>query len=78
MVAARTFVSNIPVYAGISNASDTSEIDSSGQRAYHHTTPVSMMYALREALRLIMEVGLENRISAMPGAQPPYGPGWRP
>ncbi len=31
-------------------------------RAYHHTTPISMTYALREALRMLMEEGLEQRI----------------
>ena len=31
------------------------------QRAYHHTAPISMNYALREALRLVLEEGLENR-----------------
>lgn len=31
------------------------------RRAYHHTAPISMIYALREALRLIVEEGLENR-----------------
>ena len=31
-------------------------------RAYHHTTPISMIYALREALRILMEEGLDNRI----------------
>jgi alanine-glyoxylate transaminase/serine-glyoxylate transaminase/serine-pyruvate transaminase len=30
-------------------------------RVYHHTAPVSTVYALREALRLIMEEGLESR-----------------
>ena len=30
-------------------------------RTYHHTAPISMNYALREALRLIEEEGLENR-----------------
>ena len=35
---------------------------SEGQRAYHHTAPISMVYALREALRMAMEEGLENRI----------------
>ena len=34
----------------------------SSTRAYHHTTPISMMYALREALRMMVEEGLENRI----------------
>ncbi|MEE8518426.1 MAG: alanine--glyoxylate aminotransferase family protein [Dehalococcoidia bacterium] len=31
------------------------------QRVYHHTAPISMIYSLREALRLILEEGLENR-----------------
>jgi alanine-glyoxylate transaminase/serine-glyoxylate transaminase/serine-pyruvate transaminase len=31
-------------------------------RAYHHTAPTSMIYALREALRMAMEEGLGNRI----------------
>jgi len=31
-------------------------------RAYHHTSPINMTYALREALRMMMEEGLENRI----------------
>lgn len=30
-------------------------------RAYHHTAPISMNYALHEALRLVSEEGLENR-----------------
>ncbi len=34
----------------------------SQRRAYHHTSPISMTYALREALRMAMEEGLENRI----------------
>ena len=32
-------------------------------RAYHHTAPISMTYALREALRMMMEEGIENRIA---------------
>ncbi|OQW30095.1 MAG: alanine--glyoxylate aminotransferase [Nitrospira sp. SG-bin1] len=32
-------------------------------RAYHHTAPISMVYALREALRLIEEEGLPARFS---------------
>ncbi|MEZ5277817.1 MAG: alanine--glyoxylate aminotransferase family protein [Opitutaceae bacterium] len=32
-----------------------------GARAYHHTAPVNMVYALNEALRLILEEGLEAR-----------------
>ena len=31
-------------------------------RAYHHTTPISMTYALRESLRMLLEEGIENRI----------------
>lgn len=31
------------------------------QRVYHHTAPISMIYSLREALRLVLEEGLENR-----------------
>jgi len=31
------------------------------ERTYHHTAPISMNYALREALRLIHEEGLESR-----------------
>jgi alanine-glyoxylate transaminase/serine-glyoxylate transaminase/serine-pyruvate transaminase len=31
------------------------------ERVYHHTAPVSMNYALREALRLVREEGLEAR-----------------
>lgn len=32
-----------------------------GKRAYHHTAPISMIYALREALRLVAEEGLDAR-----------------
>jgi alanine-glyoxylate transaminase/serine-glyoxylate transaminase/serine-pyruvate transaminase len=32
-----------------------------GSRAYHHTAPISMLYALREALRLVEEEGLPAR-----------------
>lgn len=32
-----------------------------GARKYHHTAPINMIYALREALRLIAEEGLEAR-----------------
>ncbi len=33
------------------------------KRAYHHTGPVSAMFALREALSLVLEEGLENRFA---------------
>jgi alanine-glyoxylate transaminase/serine-glyoxylate transaminase/serine-pyruvate transaminase len=32
-------------------------------RKYHHTAPVNMIYALREALRIIAEEGLEARFA---------------
>ena len=35
---------------------------SDGSRAYHHTAPACMFYALHEALALIAEEGLETRI----------------
>ena len=31
------------------------------RRAYHHTAPISMIYALHEALALVLEEGLEQR-----------------
>lgn len=31
------------------------------ERTYHHTAPVSLVYAMREALRLVLEEGLEAR-----------------
>jgi alanine-glyoxylate transaminase/serine-glyoxylate transaminase/serine-pyruvate transaminase len=34
-----------------------------GKRAYHHTAPISMIYALREALRIVLEEGLEVRFA---------------
>ena len=33
------------------------------ERQYHHTIPISMIYALREALRMVVEEGLENRFA---------------
>ena len=33
------------------------------ERVYHHTAPISMNYALREALRLVAEEGLEARFA---------------
>lgn len=32
-------------------------------RVYHHTPPMTMLYGLREALRLILEEGLDERIT---------------
>jgi alanine-glyoxylate transaminase/serine-glyoxylate transaminase/serine-pyruvate transaminase len=34
-----------------------------GERAYHHTGPISMIYALREGLRIVLEEGLEARFA---------------
>ena len=31
------------------------------ERTYHHTAPISLVYALREALRIVLEEGLEAR-----------------
>ena len=33
------------------------------ERVYHHTAPIALNYALREALRLVMEEGLEARFT---------------
>ena len=33
------------------------------ERLYHHTAPVNMTYALREALKIVLEEGLETRIA---------------
>ena len=33
------------------------------ERKYHHTAPINMVYALREALRLVAEEGLEARFA---------------
>jgi alanine-glyoxylate transaminase/serine-glyoxylate transaminase/serine-pyruvate transaminase len=35
--------------------------DAGGARAYHHTAPINMVYALREALAIVHEEGLEAR-----------------
>jgi alanine-glyoxylate transaminase/serine-glyoxylate transaminase/serine-pyruvate transaminase len=37
------------------------EAEGSKERAFHHTAPVASIYALREALRLVLEEGLEAR-----------------
>ncbi len=34
-----------------------------GKRVYHHTAPISMVYALCESLRLVLEEGLEARFA---------------
>ncbi|PSQ02450.1 alanine--glyoxylate aminotransferase [Halobacteriales archaeon QS_5_70_17] len=41
---------------------DLTELDDYwGDGQYHHTTPISTVYALREALRIAAEEGIENR-----------------
>jgi len=34
-----------------------------GDRKYHHTAPINMVYGLREALRIVAEEGLEERFA---------------
>lgn len=34
-----------------------------GERFYHHTAPINMVYALNQALHLVLEEGLEERIA---------------
>jgi alanine-glyoxylate transaminase/serine-glyoxylate transaminase/serine-pyruvate transaminase len=34
-----------------------------GERVYHHTAPINMTYALHEALRMLLEEGLENCVA---------------
>lgn len=34
-----------------------------GGRVYHHTAPINMTYALREALAIVLEEGIDNRIA---------------
>jgi alanine-glyoxylate transaminase/serine-glyoxylate transaminase/serine-pyruvate transaminase len=34
-----------------------------GVRSYHHTAPSNMTYALREALAIVLEEGLDNRVT---------------
>ena len=43
------------------------------ERVYHHTAPISMNYALLEALRLVHEEGLEARFARH--ERQPRGPG---
>ncbi len=38
-------------------------VGGSGGRFYHHTAPINMTYALREALLIVLEEGLEARIT---------------
>lgn len=38
-------------------------LEGDGTRVYHHTAPVNMTYALHEALAIVLEEGLANRIA---------------
>ena len=38
-------------------------VGGNGGRFYHHTAPINMTYALREALLIVLEEGLEDRIA---------------
>ena len=38
-------------------------VGGSGGRFYHHTAPINMTYALREALAIVLEEGLDNRVA---------------
>ena len=44
------------------NLTDLETYWSEEGRVYHHTAPISMIYALREALRMGMEEGMEERV----------------
>ena len=46
-------------------------------RAYHHTPPMTMLYALREGLRIVLEEGLEARIARHRRNARASGRGWR-
>ena len=37
-------------------------MDGSGGRTYHHTAPISMLYALRQGLELVLQEGVDARI----------------
>ena len=47
-----------------------------GERVYHHTAPINMTYALHEALRLVLEEGLEAVLR--PASPEPRGAEGRP
>src|SRR6202030_964481 len=53
----------------------------SPERLNHHTAPTSLVYGLREALRLVHEEGLPERAArpreGLPGAWAPPRPDWR-
>ncbi len=44
---------------------------------YHHTAPISMFYALREALAVVAEEGLACALNATAPTMKPSSRGWR-
>ena len=54
---------NAPCQSWYLDCSLVADYWTEGKRTYHHTAPISMAYALREALRLIHEEGLEARFA---------------
>ena len=52
-----------PVQSWYLDISGVEQYWRSRERAYHHTAPISLNYALHEALRLIYEEGLEARFA---------------
>jgi alanine-glyoxylate transaminase/serine-glyoxylate transaminase/serine-pyruvate transaminase len=47
--------------AGGSSVGATNAVRAAAPRAYHHTAPINLVYALREALTIVVEEGLEAR-----------------
>jgi alanine-glyoxylate transaminase/serine-glyoxylate transaminase/serine-pyruvate transaminase len=52
-----------PVQSWYLDAGLVADYWAEGKRVYHHTAPISMVYALREALRLVLEEGLAARFA---------------
>jgi alanine-glyoxylate transaminase/serine-glyoxylate transaminase/serine-pyruvate transaminase len=52
-----------PVQSWYLDAGLVADYWAEGKRVYHHTAPISMVYALREALRLVLEEGLPARFA---------------
>jgi len=47
-------------------------------RKYHHTVPINMIYAFREALRIVMEEGLEADLPGTSSITGPWSRGLKP
>ena len=50
-----------PVESFYFNLQGVAEYWNETQRVYHHTSPITMIYAMRESLRMMMEEGIEER-----------------